>query len=216
MPVLEQAYDRTMNLTLAIAIVVSVIWTARSLRFSDFAYQRSWSPLATLFAYLVFLGIGAAAGWGGWRAATAIGWRPTSSHFLLGVIYGTFGNAIVRVHLKKIPDGNVEEAFTILTVLSDIVAGILDVKILDAVSRGLERMQPEVLAQYVSYLFYRSVANDERYDQKARKMFEATIAANVDDIVGGTSAKRVQAQSSLRALGEDWAARYRVRRPEPL
>lgn len=205
-----------MNLALGVAIVVSVIWTARSLRFSDYAYERSWSPRATLLAYLVFLGIGAAAGWGGWRAATAIGWRPTSSHFFRGVIYGTFGNAIIRVHLKKIPNGNVEEAFTILTVLSDIVAGILDYKVPDAASRCLERMQPEVLAQYVSYVFYRFVATDERYQRKTRKMFEATIAANLNDLLGGDPAKRVQAQSSLRALGEDWTARYKVRRPEPV
>jgi hypothetical protein len=201
-------------LALAVAIAVSILLTARSLPYRDYSYQRSWSPRATLVAYLVFLGVGAVAGWGGWRAAVAIGWKPTDSHFFRGLVYGTFGNAIVCVHLKKIPDGNTAEAFTILTVLNDLAAGVLGVTVQTVASQRVEQMPPEELAQYVSYIFYRFVASDERYSQVARKLFEATIAANVNDLLGAHPAARLQAQASLRALGEDWIARYKVRRPE--
>jgi hypothetical protein len=202
-------------LALTVAIVVSVLLTARSLRIRDYTYQRSWSPVATLIGYLVFLGIGAAAGWVGWRAATAIGWKPTDSHLFRGVVYGSFGNAIVRVHLRRIPNGGTEEAFTVLTVLSDFVTGVLDVRVPNAVSRRLEQMRPEALAQFVYYTFYRFVAQDERYSERDRKLFEVTIASDVEVLLYGSPAAQLRTKSSLRALAEEWTVRYKIRRPEP-
>lgn len=202
-----------MTVTLLTAVVVSVILTARSLPPREYTYQHTWAGRATLVAYVAFLGIGAAAGWAGWRAATAIGWQPTDSSFFRGVILGSFGQAIVRVHLKRIPNGSSEDAFTLLTVLNDLVAGILDESVAVAVTRGLERLEPEALAQHVSYMFYRFVAADERYPENTRKLFEARIAAGVSELLAGDDAARLRAQSLLLALAEDWTLRYHVLRP---
>jgi hypothetical protein len=207
-------------MSLAVAIGTSVLLTALAVRYKEFAYQRRWARAWTFVAYAVVLLLGAAAGWAGWLVADAIGWKPADSAVVRGVIYGVVGNAMVRVHLNKVP-GDVEDVFAILSTASEWIAGALDVEVEHAIRARLDRSNPTELAQYVSFILNRYVLNDssyvkgdDAYSRQARFAFEQLVNANVKDLLAGGD-KAIQATSSLRTLGETWVPRYVVDPPEP-
>jgi hypothetical protein len=205
------------GLMLAIAIATSLLLTVILVPYQDYAFHFAWAKRASPVAYGTFLVLGAAAGWGGYAAATAIGWKPADPHFLRGLIYGAFGQAVVRVHLERVPGGEAAEALTMLSAFGDWLAGVLDVQVVRAVRRRLAGLPPDELAQYVDHLFRLRVAGDtENLDESTRKEFAHAVDAAVDAVLSGDEAARLRARSSLRVLGEGWVMRYKFAPPEPL
>jgi hypothetical protein len=165
--------------------------------------------------YALFLALGAAAGCGGYAAATAMGWEPTETFLLRGIVYGAFGQAVARVHLQRIPGGEATEALTVLSATGDWLAGVLDVHIPGAVRRHLAKLPPEQLAQYVDHLFRLKVVGDASF-KGSRKKFATTVNDATRDLLEEDPVARLQASSSLRALGEDWVLKYKFSPPEPV
>jgi hypothetical protein len=199
---------------LAVAIVTSIVLTVISVPYRDYAFHFAWSKRASPVVYLIFLALGGAAGWAGHEAATAIGWEPADNEFVRGLIYGAFGQAAVRVHLTRIPGAEATEALTMLSAAGDWLAGALDVQVGRAVRRRLALLPADHLAQYVDHLFRLKVAGDGNLDENARKEFAQTVDAAVSDVLRGDDVARLQASSSLRALGEGWVTTYRFSPPE--
>jgi hypothetical protein len=76
-------------MTLGASIASAAILTVVLIPYRDYAFHFEWAKVTAAVVYVIFTALGCAAGWGGFTAATAIGWHPApESELLTGLIYG--------------------------------------------------------------------------------------------------------------------------------
>jgi hypothetical protein len=190
------------------------VLTAILIPYKTYAFHFDWAKLASVVVYVLFAALGVAAGFGGYEACAAIGWRPVpGSSIVTGVIYGAFGQAAVRVRLDRIPGGDAADALTLLSAAGDWLAGVLDVQIPRAVRRQLAKLPPGELAQYVDHLYKLRVESDGDLSEAAIKGFGRRVDSSVNDVAFGEEAAKDRARTTLRALGEQWVMHYEFDRP---
>ena len=203
------------DMTLGASIATAAVLTVVLIPYRDYAFNFEWAKVTSAAVYVIFTALGCAAGWGGFEAATAIGWHPApDSTVLTGLVYGAFGQAVVRVHLDKIPGGEAAEALTPLSVAGDWLSGVFDVQVPRAVRRRLRSLSSEELAQYVGHLFRLRVVADTCLSEQAHKEFAQRVNESVRDVLSADPASRIEARSSLMAMGEGWVLKYKFDRPQ--
>jgi hypothetical protein len=212
--------DSSATTTLEIAIAAGVVLTFVSVPYKDYSYQFRWAKFAASVVYLLFLAVGALAGWAGFVVGRSIGWHPVpESQVATGIIYGALGLGIVRVRLDKLPS-DAEDALTPISIVGDWLTDSLKDHVPNAVLKKLYDLTYEELAQYTSLLFKLKVSLDVELPEEARKQLGKLVKSSAHDVLYGSKAKKIDGWSTLMRMGQEWVPKYRFgpphkRRVEP-
>jgi hypothetical protein len=195
------------------ALISAGVLTVILVPYKIYRFNFGWAKASATVVYLLYTALGVLAGWGGYEAASAIGWQPAPhSAVLTGILFGAFGQAAARVHFARIPGGESADVITLLSVAGDWLGGVLDWHVPRAVERRLAKLPPDQLAQYVERAYAKSV-RESNLRTAAKKQLKVQMEDAIKGLAATNEASKRQARTTLLVLGEDWVMTYRLDRP---
>jgi hypothetical protein len=195
------------------ALISAGVLTVILVPYKIYRFNFGWAMVSATVVYLFYTALGVAAGWGGYEAATAIGWQPAPhSSLLTGILFGAFGQAAARVHLARIPGGESADVVTLLSAAGDWLAGVLDWHVPRAIERRLDKLPPDQLAQYVKRVYAKSVSKSSQRTASTKQL-KLEMEEAIQGLTDPDEATKKDAKSTLVLLGEDWVMKYRLDRP---
>jgi hypothetical protein len=195
------------------ALIGAGVLTVILVPYKIYRFNFGWATVPATLVYLLYTALGVAAGWGGYEAATAIGWQPAPhSSLLTGILFGAFGQAAARVHLARIPGGESADVITLLSAVGAWLAGVLDWHVPRAIERHLDKVPRDQLAQYVKLVYAKSVRNSS-LRAATKKRLKLTMEEAIQDLASPDEATKKDAKSRLVLLGGEWVMQYRFDRP---
>lgn len=203
-------------LAVSLAIAAALLLAALGYPWKRHAYQRRWTPRAPklgLIAYLLLFGV--AAGLLGWGFGAWTDWEPANV-VLRGILWGSFGAAVLRAQFNRLPQPDLAgTAISAAGLAGVVIAGAVDTRVEESVSRRLAELSDDQLALYVLELLEGGVKQDTHLSVLERAHFEQQVNEASVEVGGTDEAERRSALAFLRQSGKRWVLEYNFSPPRP-